>query len=64
MMDRSTICGEICRRVRIKRQNPTRTTLTKREVVAVWRYLINSDVRIDQLESEVRALRSTGATTS
>lgn len=54
MMDRLIICDEICRRVHVKRINPRRTSLSKREMIAVWRHLINTETRLSQLTAEAK----------
>lgn len=54
MIDRLTICDEICRRVHINRRNPMRTSLTKQEMISVWRHLIRTEARIAQLDTEIR----------
>lgn len=58
MMDRSIICDEICRHVHIKRQNPTRKLLSKREMQAVWRQLVLDRQKIEQLEARIRTLQA------
>jgi len=59
MMDRLTICAEICRRVRISRDNPHRTSLSKREIVAVWRRLIHLDMEVERLKTELTLAQRT-----
>lgn len=58
MMDRSMICGELCRHAQVKRVNPTRTGLTKREMVAIWRHFVYLTTRIDQLEAAIAVYKS------
>lgn len=58
MIDRSTICEEICRHARVKRLNPTRKLLSKREMEAVLMTLSRNATEIEQLKSENKALRS------
>lgn len=58
MMDRILICGEICRHAHVKQQNPTRTSLSKNEMVAVWKFLIHQTKTIDQLQAELAVLKS------
>lgn len=54
MIDRLLICEEICRLVHVKRDNPRRTLLSKREAVAVWKTLIANKNKIEQLEAELK----------
>jgi hypothetical protein len=61
MMDRLTICDEICRRVHVSRENPLRTSLSKRELIAVWRHLIRTEARLGQLETELRVRSQEGS---
>lgn len=58
MMDRLTICAEICRRVGISnRVNPYRTLLSKREMISIWRRLIAQDLTIERLSKQVERLQ-------
>lgn len=59
MIDRLMICEEICKLVHVKRTNPRRTLLSKREAMAVWRELIAQKTKITQLEAKLKSL--TGA---
>ncbi len=56
MIDRLTICEEICKLVRVKRANPRRTLLSKREMTSIWRVLIAYQTKITQLESQIKNL--------
>lgn len=58
MIDRTMICDEICRHVHIKRLNPTRKLLDKREMQAIWKRMVHDRQKIEQLEARVRALTS------
>lgn len=56
MIDRLMTCEEICKLAHVKRTNPRRTLLSKREMLAVWRVLIANQTKIDQLEAEIKRL--------
>lgn len=58
MIDRLMICGELCRAVRVKRINPNRTSLSKREMIAVWRHVIALNTKADQQAAEIAVLKS------
>jgi hypothetical protein len=55
MMERLTICEEICKLVHVKRLNMRRTLLSKREMLAIWRELIANKTEIEQLRAQLRA---------
>lgn len=54
MIDRLVICEEICKLVHVKRDNPRRTLLSKREAAAIWKTLIAQNNKIAQLEAELK----------
>lgn len=56
MIDRLMICEEICKLAHVKRTNPRRTLLSKREMNAVWRELIANQTKITQLEAKIKSL--------
>lgn len=56
-MDRTTLCEEICAHARIKRQNPTRKLLSKREMQAILKELILRRNTITQMEGQNEKLR-------
>lgn len=56
MIDRLMMCEEICKLAHVKRTNPQRTLLSKREMTSVWRELIANKTKIAQLEAKVKHL--------
>lgn len=58
MINRILICEEICRHVHTSRRNPTRTLLSKREMLVILRVLIQQRQKLEQLEAEVKVLRN------
>ena len=56
MIDRSTLCEEICRLANTSRMNPTRKLLDKREMECVFATLSRQRTRIEQLEAKVKKL--------
>ena len=57
MIDRSTLCEEICRLAGTNRMNPTRKLLDKREMECIFATLSRQRIRIEQLESLVKKLQ-------
>ena len=55
-IDRSTLCDAICRHVHIKRMNPTRKLLSKREAEHIFKRLIQDEQEIERLKARVKSL--------
>lgn len=61
MIDRLMICAELCRHAHVKRRNPTRTSLTKKELIAVWRHVVQLETKTDQLTAALAVYSSGNA---
>lgn len=57
MLDRLTLCAEICRLVHMSRTNPRAEDLSRTEMMQVFTHLVAITHRLTQLEAEVQHLQ-------
>lgn len=55
MIGRLMICEELCKLAGVKRVNRTRTSLSKAEMVAIWKHMARQNTTIEQLTAARRA---------